>query len=120
VKITVTADGEVSFETEDIDQAIAMVARLRNGAKPAATKSHHKKPAPEPEPEPEPEVQVSAVLYQTWEWLVAHDRSEGTATHVIARELGLQVPTTGWRLKKLKAAGLAHQTKRGYWRPGER
>jgi len=117
MKITVSPDGEVSFETEDVAQAAAMVAQLRNGA--VKPKRSYRRRQPAPEPEPEEVVQVSPAAYEAWEWLCANDSSAGAGTGEVARGMGLKIATASWRLKKLKNAGLAHQTKRGFWRPGE-
>jgi hypothetical protein len=115
MKVIVHPDGEVSFETDDVGQALAMVKALRNGASPP------KPPARREQAAPEEEVPVSAVLAQTWEWLVAHDGETETGWRAtdVAAALGIQKATATYRLSQLVKKGLAHRLRRAHYRAGE-
>lgn len=116
MKVVVSPDGQVSFETDDVEQALAMVNSLRAGAKAAPKKHahhHHKKKA-------DGGTSLSPALAQTWEWLVAHDSTEGVTTAEVAEGLGLQEPAATWRLNRLLKKELAHRLKRGHYRAGLR
>jgi hypothetical protein len=102
VKITVGADGEVTVETTNVNEALAMINALRNGRNKEA------------------DVPLSPLLHQAWEWLVAHDSPEGVSPVVMAEEFGVPTATATWRLSALIRKGLAHRVARGCYRPGEK
>jgi hypothetical protein len=123
MKVTVSADGEVSFDTEDVGQAMEMVRALRNGAAPAKPKkSHHKKKPLSVEDRIHvdvEEVPLSAPLVKTWQYMVEHGSSSGVSVGEVARGLNLKDATAGYRLRMLVKKGLAHHTQSGFYAPGE-
>jgi len=118
MKVTVTPDGEVSFDTDDIVQAVNMIKALRNGATSPMRKKRgpYKKRSSGPVEEIVP---VSPSLVETWQWLVDNDKPTGAAIQEIADGLGIKNPAVTFRLNKLIQKGLAHKVRRGYYRPGE-
>ena len=119
MKITITPNGDVTFDTDDlrqIGQALDMIKGLRNGTHaPAPKKSHKKKIA-------EPVVMdgtLSTQLTATWNWLVNNDNPAGMTTDQISGGLGITTHAATWRLNQLIDKGLAHRVKRGCYRPGE-
>lgn len=117
MKVIVSPNGDVIFETDDVEQALSMVQALRNGT----AQARRKKPKPEPPVEEyvEEEVPLSLVLAETWEWLVSHDDPVGIPFQEVATSLGLKHATATWRLNKLVEKGVAHKVKRGFYRAGE-
>jgi hypothetical protein len=123
MKIIVFPDGEVTFETEDVTQALAMVQGLRNGiTAPGSKKSHHKKKSSQPvAPDKKlvPDKKLSRQSLATWNWLVANDRPSGVYVDEIAAGLNISRHAATWRLTNLIDKGLVHRKRRGYYRPGE-
>lgn len=117
MKVIVFPNGEVTFETERVDQALEMVKGLRNGTHaPAAKKSRKKNPVATPSVE---EVPLSPALIQTWEYLVANDSSSGTSYQELAKGMDIKPATATWRLQQLRKKGLVHRTQPGMYKPGE-
>ena len=115
MKVTVTPEGEVSFDTEDSAQALEMIRGLRNGGPtgPKKKRGPYKKKS-----EPVQEVPLSAPLVETWNWLVAN-ASDGVTAQEVADALDLKQPTASYRLGQLIDKDLAHSPKRGVYLPGE-
>lgn len=117
MKVTVTSTGDVTFDTEDVAQAAAMIQALRNG-KP---KRRRRKPKPKPEWDTEvvETVELSPVLAETLEWVIANNDngSLGISTAGVAAALGINEPAAGWRLGKLQRLGMIHRVSPGMWSP---
>jgi len=115
MKVIVSPNGDVIFETEDTMQALDMVNALRNGTKRAGKpRGPYKK-----KKSVEEIVPVSSSLVETWQWLVDNDKPTGASVQEIADGLGIKNPAVTFRLNKLVQKGLVHKVKRGYYRPGE-
>jgi len=114
MKVIVSPNGEVIFETEDIAQALDMVKALRNGLAPPKKRGPYKKRVESVEIVP-----VSPQLVETWQWLVDNDRLGGLSIKEISDALSLKHATTTWRMNQLIQKGLVHKAKRGYYRAGE-
>lgn len=113
MRVTVTTTGDVVVDTDSPAQAAAFVRELRTGKKAA----RKKKPRPlaiESAEEP-----LSQELADTWNWLVAHDNTDGVSMPDVAAGLDLIPATANYRLRQLIAKGLAHQPARGRFRPGD-
>ena len=119
MKVIVSPNGEVIFETENTTQALDMIKALRNGtapSKPAKRGPYKKRTTPVEQVE---EIPLSPRLVETWEWLVANDSESGVRVPDIARGMGLRTGTVTWRCNQLIDKGLAHRIGRGRYRPGE-
>lgn len=112
--VTVAPDGQVITECDSVTETAALVSALRNGKAP------RKQRAATPKLELESEdVPLSAVLVETWNWLVAHDNPEGVHPREVAAGLGIKKATANYRLIELTKKELAHKTGPGRFRAGE-
>jgi hypothetical protein len=113
VKVTVSPDGQVAFDTDDVAQAVAMVKALRNGAAPEPPRSHRKKVRLSEEGE-----SLGDRLGSAWQYLVDHDVVEGLGANDLSAGMGITATDAAARFKDLVKKGLAHKVRRGRYRPG--
>ena len=111
MRIVVTPAGEVQIDTDDAKEAAALIAALRNGASTPRKKTSRAAAAPE--------VALSAVLAETWNWLVANDSAGGLAPVEVAAGLGIKHHAAVWRIAELVKKGVAYRASLGHYRAGE-
>jgi hypothetical protein len=116
MKVTLNPDGSLDFDVDTVEEAVALARTIQhngNGSAPA-TKKIRSAPVPQSEMIP-----VSPQLLSTWQYLVDHGSSSGTAATEVAAGQGLKLPTATYRLNHLIKAGLAHRVSPGFYAPGE-
>jgi hypothetical protein len=138
MKVTINADGSVSFEVGSAAEALALAREFQNGAKPV-----FKEPKPvEDSPNDPAELPVkkkdritqkkrhsdtellataraaglTVASYVVWEFLVNHEDRRGVSISEIARQFRLTNAAAGQRLLVLVKAGYAERVKVGHYR----
>lgn len=137
MRITVLTTGEAVFEDATTDEALALLAQLRNGAGPsmrikdvktldnwAALPDEEAKSMAEYAAQPIEEygdraktqgvVTLSRSLAETWEWIAA--QTGGTSTGAVAMAMDISRANASFRLKKLVSAGAVKRVSRGRYR----
>lgn len=119
MKVTVSADGEVSFDTDSVDQAVEMVAKLRNGHAPVVRVQMDETllpPAPKkkaPKPEPLETENIGPELFETWEWMVNDPSGKlGVSSTDVGLGLGITPSAAYYRLRELMKKGLVQKQSR--------
>ena len=115
MRLTIGPSGEVTIDTDDPQQVIAVVKGLRNGSAPTKPAKGKKKLRAELESYDEP---LSAQLVDAWNWLVANDNEAGSNSEEMAAGLGINPHTAVYRIAQLVKKDLAHKVKPGRYRAG--
>lgn len=103
MKVTITPVGDISFEVDNVTDALALAKALKNGAGTTKTGSQTVRRASGNSGGPAD----SITAYATWEYLVKHD--------VNRRGLGLMQVAKGMRISRAAAATrLCRLVKLGY------
>lgn len=109
--------GEVSFDVDTIDDAVALAQRIKI------------EPSPSREGEEPPDGELSAcdsyataeltgAQYEAWAYLVANENLvHGVTISAVARHLKVNNSTAGARLAKLVSMGYAERVSMGRYRP---
>lgn len=122
MKINVSPDGTVSFDisTNTSAEVVEIIEQLRNSKTGIRQLPDISQKVQRTQPTTQKNgVELNSLQYETWEFLVDNDCSDGVHISAVARGFGIPHDAAGCRLRRLTDKGYAIRVAQGYYRAVE-